>query len=99
MTMLTCDVTDNASVEALVSTVLSQTGRIDVLVNNAGLGLFGGAEESSIDQVGQRSTSWRRARHRHASQSYRGCTPCPRSRRTRLESDIASYQVCPQVLT
>ena len=49
--MLTCDVTDDASVKALVSTVLSQTGRIDVLVNNAGLGLFGGAEESSISQV------------------------------------------------
>ena len=49
--MLTCDVTDDASVKALVSAVLSQTGRIDVLVNNAGLGLFGGAEESSIDQV------------------------------------------------
>jgi short-subunit dehydrogenase len=44
-------VTDDASVKALVSAVLSQTGRIDVLVNTAGLGLFGGAEESSINQV------------------------------------------------
>jgi len=51
VTMVTCDVTDDASVKALLSTVLSQTGRIDVLVNNAGLGLFGGAEESSISQV------------------------------------------------
>ena len=51
VTMLACDVTDDASVKALVSTVLSQTGRIDVLVNNAGLGLFGGAEESSVAQV------------------------------------------------
>ena len=51
VTMVPCDVTDDASVKALVSTVLSQTGRIDVLVNNAGLGLFGGAEESSISQV------------------------------------------------
>lgn len=50
-TMLTCDVTDDASVNSLVSTVLSRTGRIDVLVNNAGIGLFGGAEESSIAQV------------------------------------------------
>ena len=39
------------SVNALVSTVLAQTGRIDVLVNNAGIGLLGGAEESSISQV------------------------------------------------
>ena len=51
VTMVPCDVTDDSSVKALVSTVLLQTGRIDVLVNNAGLGLFGGAEESSINQV------------------------------------------------
>ena len=50
-TMLTCDVTDDVSVEGLVNTVMSRTGRIDVLVNNAGLGLIGGAEESSIAQV------------------------------------------------
>lgn len=51
VTMLTCDVTEDASVNVLVSTVLSRTGGIDVLVNNAGVGLFGGAEESSIAQV------------------------------------------------
>ena len=49
--MLACNVTDDEAVEALVSTVLAQTGRIDVLVNNAGIGLVGGAEESSISQV------------------------------------------------
>lgn len=49
--MLTCDVTNDASVQALVSAVLGETGRIDVLVNNAGVGLLGGAEESSLDQV------------------------------------------------
>src|SRR5216684_8512061 len=51
VSMLTCNVTDDEAVNALVSTVLSQTGRIDVLVNNAGIGLLGGAEESSISQV------------------------------------------------
>ena len=51
VSMLTCDVTDDEAVKGLVSAVLSQTGRIDVLVNNAGIGLLGGAEESSISQV------------------------------------------------
>jgi NAD(P)-dependent dehydrogenase (short-subunit alcohol dehydrogenase family) len=51
VSMLTCDVTDGDSVSALVSTVLAQTDRIDLLVNNAGVGLLGGAEESSVAQV------------------------------------------------
>jgi short-subunit dehydrogenase len=51
VTMLTCDVTDDDSVNRLVSDVLAQSGRIDLLVNNAGIGLLGGAEESSLDQV------------------------------------------------
>src|SRR6476620_11201495 len=49
--MLTCDVTDDSSVAKLVDEVLTKAGRIDVLVNNAGLGLLGGAEESSIAQA------------------------------------------------
>ncbi|HVY28344.1 MAG TPA: oxidoreductase [Polyangiaceae bacterium] len=51
VTMLTCDVTDQASVEALIANVVQQAGRIDLVVNNAGLGLLGGAEESSIVQA------------------------------------------------
>lgn len=51
VTMLACDVTDEASVQALAANVLARTGRIDLLVNNAGLGLLGGAEESSVAQV------------------------------------------------
>lgn len=51
LTMLTCDVTDDASVAKLVNDVLSNAGRIDLLVNNAGLGLLGAAEESSISQA------------------------------------------------
>jgi short-subunit dehydrogenase len=51
VTMLSCDVTNDASVAKLVDEVLAKAGRIDLLVNNAGMGLLGGAEESSITQA------------------------------------------------
>jgi NAD(P)-dependent dehydrogenase (short-subunit alcohol dehydrogenase family) len=49
--MLVCDVTDDASVHRAVDEVLSRAGRIDLLVNNAGIGLLGGAEESTTAQA------------------------------------------------
>lgn len=51
VTMLVCDVTDDVSVRLLVEEVLRQAGRIDLVVNNAGVGLLGAAEESSIAQA------------------------------------------------
>ena len=51
ITMLVCDVTDEASVQAMVAKVLELAGGIDLLVNNAGIGLLGGAEESSSAQA------------------------------------------------
>lgn len=50
--MLPLDVTNDASVEAVVRTILDRAGRIDVLVNNAGVGVaLAGDEESSIAQA------------------------------------------------
>jgi NAD(P)-dependent dehydrogenase (short-subunit alcohol dehydrogenase family) len=48
---LACDVTSDESVAAAVSEVLSKGDRIDLLVNNAGVGLVAGAEESSLEQA------------------------------------------------
>jgi NAD(P)-dependent dehydrogenase (short-subunit alcohol dehydrogenase family) len=48
---LPLDVTDDDSVAGAVREVLDRSGRIDVLVNNAGLGIAGAAEESSIEQA------------------------------------------------
>ena len=48
---LACDVTSDESVRGLVDQVLAKAGRIDLLVNNAGVGLVAGAEESSLDQA------------------------------------------------
>lgn len=51
VTFLDLDVTEDESVSTLVDQVIEKFGRIDVLVNNAGVGLAGAAEESTIDQA------------------------------------------------
>jgi len=45
------DVTDTAAIREVVERSFAQLGRIDVIVSNAGYGLFGAAEELSDEQI------------------------------------------------
>ncbi len=47
------DVTSDKSVREAIQSILSESGRIDVLVNNAGYGLVGAFEELGMDEIKQ----------------------------------------------
>lgn len=47
------DVNDHAKVKEVINDVVNQFGKIDVLINNAGYGLMGAVEETSMEEARQ----------------------------------------------
>ena len=49
--MVKLDVLDSSSIESAISYILKKEGRIDVLINNAGMGITGAIEETPIEEM------------------------------------------------
>jgi gluconate 5-dehydrogenase len=48
-----CDVTDEAQVEATINQIMADFGRIDILINNAGINIRGAIEDLTLEQFRQ----------------------------------------------
>jgi NAD(P)-dependent dehydrogenase (short-subunit alcohol dehydrogenase family) len=86
-TDLVCDVVDEAAVQETVARILDRYGRIDVLVNNAGVNLEGLLETLSDD-------AWRRCFDINVGGVFRMCkavVPAMRSQRSGRILNAASF--------
>ncbi|OII67951.1 oxidoreductase [Streptomyces sp. CC77] len=48
---LRMDITDDADIRAAVERITAERGGVDVLVNNAGFGMYGAVEDTSVDEA------------------------------------------------
>jgi NAD(P)-dependent dehydrogenase (short-subunit alcohol dehydrogenase family) len=55
------DVTDTPALRKVVEDAFAAVGRMDVVISNAGYGLFGAAEELSDEQIDARPAGWARS--------------------------------------
>jgi NAD(P)-dependent dehydrogenase (short-subunit alcohol dehydrogenase family) len=72
---LAMDVNDDESVARALDTIHQQAGRIDVVVNNAGIGYAGAIEDTAVPRPGRNSRPTSSARSGCVARSCRGCAP------------------------
>src|SRR6266487_3793606 len=56
------DISSEAEVATAIDTILAEVGAVDVLVNNAGFGLYGAVEDVSIYSCGDEASERHRSR-------------------------------------